>query len=92
MLLQGPPCAHGVVGTPHGEVCDIFIALFTTKAEYMATSHYTKEAVWLRQLLADVRYVHARRTGVHHVRQSRMHNNCKESYTPFLHQIYRYTT
>ena len=27
------------------------------EAEYMATSHYTKEAVWLRQLFADVKYV-----------------------------------
>ena len=33
------------------------IALSTTEAEYMATSHCTKEAVWLRQLLADVGYV-----------------------------------
>ena len=30
------------------------IALSTTEAEYMATSHGTKEAMWLRQLLADV--------------------------------------
>ena len=27
------------------------------EAEYIATSHYTKEVVWLRQLLADVSYV-----------------------------------
>ena len=30
------------------------IALSTTEAEYMASSHCTKETVWLRQLLADV--------------------------------------
>ena len=33
------------------------IALSTMKVEYMATSHCTKEAVWLWQLLADVGYV-----------------------------------
>lgn len=33
------------------------IALSTTEAEYMATSHCTKEAIWFRQLLADVGYV-----------------------------------
>ena len=33
------------------------IILFIVKAKYMATSHYTKEAVWLRQLLADVGHV-----------------------------------
>ena len=33
------------------------IALSMMKAEYMATSHCTKEAVGLRQLLADVGYV-----------------------------------
>ena len=33
------------------------IALFTTEAEYMATSHCTKEANWLRKLLADVGFV-----------------------------------
>ena len=22
--LRGPPCAHGVLGTPHGAVCDIY--------------------------------------------------------------------
>ena len=27
------------------------------EAEYMATSHCTKETVWLGQLLADVEYV-----------------------------------
>ena len=32
-------------------------ALSTTEAEYIATSYYTKEAVWLRQLLIDVAYV-----------------------------------
>jgi hypothetical protein len=30
------------------------IALSTTKAEYMATSQCTKEAIWLRKLMADV--------------------------------------
>ena len=30
------------------------IALSTTEAEYMATSQSTKEAIWLRKLLADV--------------------------------------
>jgi transposase InsO family protein len=33
------------------------IALSTTEAEYMATSHSTKEAIWLRKLLADVGFV-----------------------------------
>ena len=31
------------------------VALSTTEAEYMATSHCTREAMWLRQLLDDVR-------------------------------------
>ena len=30
------------------------IALSTTEAEYMALSHSTKEAIWIRKLLADV--------------------------------------
>jgi hypothetical protein len=30
------------------------IALSTTEAEYMATSQCTKEAIWLRKLMADV--------------------------------------
>ena len=33
------------------------IALSTTETEYMATSHCTKEAVWLKQLMADVEYL-----------------------------------
>lgn len=33
------------------------IALSTTEAEYMAMSQCTKEAIWLRQLLADVGFV-----------------------------------
>ena len=33
------------------------IALFTIEAEYMTTSHCTKETVWFKQLLADVEYV-----------------------------------
>jgi hypothetical protein len=31
------------------------VALSTTEAEYMAASHCTREAIWLRQLLDDVR-------------------------------------
>jgi hypothetical protein len=31
------------------------VALSTTKAEYMAASHCTREAIWLRQLLDDMR-------------------------------------
>ena len=31
------------------------VALSTTEAEYMAASHCTREAIWLRQLMADVR-------------------------------------
>ena len=31
------------------------VALSTTEAEYMAASHCTREAIWLRQLLNDVR-------------------------------------
>ena len=30
------------------------MALSTTEAEYMAASHCTREAIWLRQLLEDV--------------------------------------
>jgi hypothetical protein len=33
------------------------IAVSTTEAEYMATSHCLKEALWLRQLLEDVGFV-----------------------------------
>ena len=33
------------------------IALSTTEAEYMATSQSTREAIWLRKLLADVGFV-----------------------------------
>ena len=33
------------------------IALSTTEAEYMATTQSTKEAIWLRKLLADVGFV-----------------------------------
>ena len=33
------------------------IALSTTEAEYMSTSQSTKEAIWLRKLLADVGFV-----------------------------------
>lgn len=33
------------------------IALSTMEAQYMVTSHCTREAVWLRQLLANVGYV-----------------------------------
>ncbi len=40
------------------------IALSTTEAEYMATSHCTKEAIWLRQLLADVGYVQEGATSI----------------------------
>jgi hypothetical protein len=31
------------------------VALSTTEAEYMVASHCTREAMWLRQLLDDVR-------------------------------------
>ena len=40
------------------------IALSIREAEYMTTSHYTKEVVWLRQLLADVGYVQERPTSI----------------------------
>jgi hypothetical protein len=40
------------------------IALSTTEAEYMATSQYTKEAIWLRQLLVDVGYVQEGATSI----------------------------
>jgi hypothetical protein len=33
---------------------ELIIALFTTEVEYMATSQCTKEAIWLRKLMADV--------------------------------------
>ena len=39
------------------------------KAEYMATSHYIKEAVLVRQCLADVEYVQ-QITNIHHKWQS----------------------
>jgi hypothetical protein len=37
------------------------------EAEYMSTSHCMKEAVWLMQFLADMRYMHELRTKIHHV-------------------------
>jgi hypothetical protein len=40
------------------------IALSTTEAEYMATSQCTKEVIWLRQLLADVRYMQEGATSI----------------------------
>jgi hypothetical protein len=40
------------------------IALSTTQAEYMATTQCTKEAIWLRQLLADVGYVQEEATSI----------------------------
>jgi hypothetical protein len=40
------------------------IALSTTEAEYMATSQCTKEAIWLRKLLADVGFVQEGATSV----------------------------
>jgi hypothetical protein len=40
------------------------IALVTTEEEYMAISQCTKEAIWLRQLLADVGYVQKEATSV----------------------------
>ena len=33
----------------------LIVALSTTEAEYLAASHCTKEVIWLRQLLNDVR-------------------------------------
>ena len=33
------------------------IALSTTKAKYMSSTHDTKEAIWLRKLLEDVGYI-----------------------------------
>lgn len=41
------------------------VALSTTEAEYMAAAQATKEAVWLRQLLADLGYELARPTVLH---------------------------
>ena len=38
------------------------IALSTTEVEYMAASQSTKEAIWLRQLMADVGCVQERAT------------------------------
>lgn len=40
------------------------IALSTTEAEYMATSHCTKEAIWLRKLLADVGFTQEGATSI----------------------------
>ena len=40
------------------------IALSIAKAEFMGTSHYTKEAILLRQLLADVGYVQETPTSI----------------------------
>ncbi len=42
------------------------IALSTTEAKYMATSHCTREAIWLRKLLEDVEFVQEGVTS-HHV-------------------------
>jgi len=43
------------------------VASSTMEAEYMSTSHCMKEAVWLMQFLADMRYMHELRTKIHHV-------------------------
>jgi hypothetical protein len=40
------------------------IALSTTEAEYMAATQCTKEAIWLRKLLADVGFVQERATTI----------------------------
>jgi hypothetical protein len=40
------------------------IALSTTEAEYMATSQCTKEAIWLRKLMADVGLVQVGATSI----------------------------
>lgn len=40
------------------------IALSTTEAEYMAASHCTREAIWLRKLMADVGVVQAEATKI----------------------------
>jgi hypothetical protein len=40
------------------------IALSTTEAEYMASSQSTKEAIWLRKLLADVGFVQQDATAI----------------------------
>src|SRR5579875_989961 len=40
------------------------VAVSTTEAEYMATSHCLKEALWLRQLLADVGFVQMGATSI----------------------------
>ena len=40
------------------------IALSTMEGEYMATSHCTRKAVWLRQLLADVGYLQERASSI----------------------------
>jgi hypothetical protein len=40
------------------------IALPTMEIEYMATSHYTKETIWLRQLLANVGHIQERPSSI----------------------------
>ena len=40
------------------------IALSTTEAEYMVTSHYTKKMVWFKLFLVDVGYVQERLTSI----------------------------
>ena len=38
--------------------------MFTVEAEYVATSHGTEEAIWLRQLMADVRCIQEEATTI----------------------------
>ena len=64
------------------------ITLFTTEADYMATSHCMTK----RFGLGNGCGIRARRTNIHHVQQSRLHITCTKSNTPFLHQTYRCTT
>ena len=66
------------------------IALYTTEAEYMTTSHRIKEIVWLWQLLADVGYVQEGLTSIMCDNQGCI-ALAKESHTPFSHQTYRCT-
>lgn len=40
------------------------VSLFTMEVAYMATSHCMKEAIWYRQLLADVEYVQEGTTSI----------------------------